>query len=85
MSVQEDIYGNSFETHRFNWKRKDFSYIHDKFFRYNDKSIICYIGQDSHRIRKIVKKRLIRRRTIRFLEMTGLKKPLKLLACSSTT
>jgi hypothetical protein len=85
MSVQEEIYGNVFETHRYNWKRKDFSFITDKFFRYNYKSTICYIGEDSHRIRKIVKKRLFRRKIIRLLELTGLKKPLKFLTCSSTT
>jgi len=85
MSVQEEIYGNVFETHRYNWKRKDFSFIPDKFFHYNYKSTICYIGEDSQRIRKIVKKKLLRRKIIRFLELTGLKKPLKLLTCSSST
>jgi len=85
MSVQEDIYGNVFETHRYNWKRRDFSFLPDKFFRYNYRSTICYIGDDSQRIRKIVRKRLMRRRLIRILELTGLKKPLKLLACSMTS
>ncbi|MCX6245430.1 MAG: class I SAM-dependent methyltransferase [Bacteroidetes bacterium] len=85
MSVQEEIYGNTFETHRYNWKKKDFSFIPDKFFRYNFKSVICYIGEESGRISKIVSKRLMRRRIIRILEYTGLKKPIKLLTCSSAT
>jgi rRNA maturation protein Nop10 len=77
MSVQEDVYGNPYETHRYNWKRKDFSNIPDKFFLYNAKSTICYIGEDSHRLQTIIKGRRQRRRLIRILELTGLKSPLK--------
>ncbi len=77
MSVQKDVYGNPYETHRYNWKRKDFSGITDKFFLYNAKSTICYIGEDSRRISKILKKRNLRRNLVRILELTGLKKPLK--------
>jgi rRNA maturation protein Nop10 len=79
MSVQDDVYGNPYETHRYNWKRKDFSGITDKFFLHNVKSTICYIGQDSHRISRILKKRKFRRRIVRILELTGLKKPLKFI------
>jgi len=77
MSVQEEVYGNPYETHRFNWKRKDFSGIPDKFFLYNAKSTICYIGEDSRRIGGILKKRKRRRTLVRILELTGLKRPLK--------
>jgi len=77
MSVQEDVYGNPYETHRYNWKRKDFSTIPDKFFLYNAKSTICYIGEDSQRLQKLIKGRRQRKRLIRILELTGLKSPLK--------
>jgi hypothetical protein len=79
MSVQEDVHGNPFETHRYNWKRKDFSAIPDKFFLYNLKSTICFIGEDSQRIGQILRKRRIRRKLIRILELTGLKRTLKTL------
>ena len=77
MSVQEEVYGNLFETHCFNWKRKDFSNITDKFFLYNVKSTICYIGEDSQRICRILKKRNRRKILVRILELTGLKRPIK--------
>jgi SAM-dependent methyltransferase len=79
MSEQEDVYGNPYETHRYNWKRKDFLKIRDKFFLYNVKSTICYIGEDSQRIRHILKIRKCRRTVIRVLNLTGLKKPLKFI------
>jgi len=79
MSVQDEVYGNPFETHRYNWRRKDFSGIPDKFFLYNAKSIICFIGEDSQRICMILNKRKRRRTLVRILELTGLKKPLKVL------
>jgi len=77
MSAQEEVYGNPYETHRFNWKQKDFSGIPDKFFLYNAKSTICYIGEDSWRIGTILKKGNRRRTLVRILELTGLKRPLK--------
>jgi len=79
MSVQEEVYGNPYETHRYNWSRKDFSEIHDKFFVYNSRSTICYIGEDSARIQNILGKRNRRKRLVRMLELTRLKKPLKFL------
>ena len=77
MSVQEEVYGNPYETHRYNWKKKDFSLIKDKFFIYNSKSTICFIGEDSQRIRRILGNLRLRKKTVRFLELTGLKKPIK--------
>ncbi|MGA3014815.1 MAG: hypothetical protein ABSD71_12375 [Bacteroidales bacterium] len=77
MSEQEEVYGNPYETHRYNWKKKDFSPIKEKFFIYNSKSTICYIGEDSQRIRVILRNRKLRKKTVKFLDLTGLKKPLK--------
>jgi SAM-dependent methyltransferase len=79
MSEQDDVYDNPYETHRYNWKRKDFEGIRDKFFLYNTKSTICYIGEDSKRIGSIIKSRIRRRFMVRVLEITGLKKPLKFI------
>jgi SAM-dependent methyltransferase len=79
MSVQEEVFGNPFETHRYNWSWKDFRGIRDKFYIYNYRSTICYMGEDSGRLGKAVKKERRRRKMIRLLELTGLKKPLKSL------
>ncbi len=79
MSMQEEVYGNPYEAHRYNWKRKDFSWIRDKFFLYNTKSTICYIGEDSRRIRSILRKNRYRQSIIRILDLSGLKKPLKFI------
>ena len=79
MSAQEEVFGNPYETHRYNWSRKDFSDIPDKFFIYNEKSTICYMGEDSLRISGILKKRNRRKSLVRILEMTGLKRPVKYL------
>lgn len=77
LSAQEDVFDNPYETHRYNWKRKDFAAIMDKFFVYNSKSTICFIGEDSKRIGSILKKRNRRNMIVRILEITGLKKVIK--------
>ena len=84
MSEQEDVYGNPFETHRYNWSGKDLAPIRDKFYLYNYRSLICFIGEDSRRIGKIIHQRRRRRRIVRILELTGLKKPLKYLLGKKT-
>ncbi|MCX6246926.1 MAG: class I SAM-dependent methyltransferase [Bacteroidetes bacterium] len=77
MSVQDEVFGNPFEAHRYNWRRKDFGFLPDKFFLYNVKSTLCFIGEDSRRISLILKKRNRRKTMVRILELTGLKRPLK--------
>jgi len=79
MSVQDDVYGNPYEAHRYNWKRKDFSYTRDKFFIYNQKSTVCYIGEDSKRIKSVLGKRKLKRRLVRLAEISGIKRPLKFI------
>jgi hypothetical protein len=79
MSAQEVVYGNEFETHKYPWKKTDFKDIPDKFFLRNVKSVICFIGEDSSRIHKILKKRRIRGTIINILDFLHLKKTIKTL------
>jgi hypothetical protein len=45
---QKGIFGNPYETHRSQWRRKDFTRFANKCFIYNDRSLICYIGSGAH-------------------------------------
>lgn len=47
MNQQQDSFGNIFETHRFQWTKKHFENIPNKFFVPNSYSLICYIGQNA--------------------------------------
>ncbi len=44
-------YGNEFETHKFEWKKKHFSAYPDKSFIPNFYSLICLIGPNAKRIK----------------------------------
>jgi hypothetical protein len=79
MSVQEVVYGNEFETHKYPWKKADFKDIPDKFFLPNVKSVICFIGEDSSSIVKILKNRRVRGTLVNILDLLHLKKIIKLL------
>jgi len=79
ISVQEAVYGNPFETHKYGWKREDFNHISDKFFLRNMRSTICFIGDDSSKIKKILKERRIRTSIVSLLDFLRLKKPIKKL------
>lgn len=77
MSAQGEIYGNPYETHRYNWTKKDFSFLKEKIFVPNERSLICYIGEDCGRIRSIRKNRATRRCLIGILEFLHLKSVVK--------
>ena len=79
MSQQESVFGNQFEEHKYAWQKKDFCKIHDKFYIKNVKSLICFMGEDSLRIKKILKKRKFRARIISFLEFLHIKMVVKSL------
>jgi hypothetical protein len=79
LSAQEAVYGNEYETHKYGWKKKDFKDIPDKFFLVNSKSTICFIGEDSVRIKKFLKKRRFRTGIISVLDFLYLKKTIKSL------
>ena len=48
---QKDSFGNPFEIHKFQWRKKHFHQFKNKFFIPNELSLICYIGKDSARIK----------------------------------
>jgi predicted SAM-dependent methyltransferase len=79
LSDQETVFCNEFEKHKYAWNKKDFIDIPDKFFIRNIKSTICYIGEDSSRIKKMLKKRKIRAGIINILDFLHIKKIMKLL------
>lgn len=79
MSVQGEVYGNPYETHKYNWKPKDFLFIRDKFFVPNNGSTICFIGKDWQKIRSMIRNRKIRKPLVSLLEFVGLKNMLKFL------
>lgn len=79
MSMQETVYGNPYETHRYPWSRKDLRTFINVFFIHNDRSLICYMGDESKRISKEVRKARIRRFIIRILEFLFIRQPLKFI------
>jgi len=48
---QGDIFGNTFEMHRFQWEKKHFRQFGNNLFIYNDRSLICLIGDDAPRVK----------------------------------
>jgi hypothetical protein len=58
---QKDAFGNPFETHKFQWRKKHFDKFANKFFVRNDYSLICHIGDDALRIRKVLIKAKIKK------------------------
>ena len=79
VSEQGSVFGNLYEEHKYAWQKEDLHYIKDKFFVRNVKSMICFIGEDSLRIKKFLRKRRLRRGVIRFIEFLNLKKTIKFL------
>jgi len=47
---------NPYENHKFQWKKKLFAEFSNKFFVSHPRSLICYIGNDAHRLKKVVYK-----------------------------
>lgn len=45
---QKGVFGNPYETHRSQWRKKDFHRFTNKCFIYNDRSLICYLGSTAH-------------------------------------
>jgi len=51
-SHQGAAFGNEFETHRFDWKARDFAAFPAKFFLKTRCSLICYLGEDYRAVRR---------------------------------
>ena len=49
---QKAAFGNVFETHRSHWRKKHFSRFAPKCFIPNEYSLICYLGEDTPRIKQ---------------------------------
>ena len=49
---QEDVFGNVFETHKFQWEKKHFDNFTKKFFIPNKYSLICFIGKNMAKVKK---------------------------------
>jgi hypothetical protein len=77
MSEQGEMYGNPFETHRFNWKEKDLAFLPEKFFLKNDRSTICFAGEDAERIHGQIRSAARRRCLARIASFLHIKKILK--------
>lgn len=58
---QRAAFGNPFEAHKFQWRKKHFHRFANKFFVANPWSIICYIGDDARRVRKDLLKSKIKK------------------------
>src|SRR5690606_24194088 len=52
MQVQNDVFGNEFEIHRYNWSRKDFIGFKNKTFISNDYSLIILLGENYRDVKK---------------------------------
>lgn len=74
MSDQGEVYGNPYETHKYQWIKKDFLVFGKMFFLSHPKSLICFAGEDSERIRLLLKRKNRREKIIRILDFFGLKK-----------
>lgn len=58
---QGSILGNVYETHRCQWKERDFDRFPGRFFVRNKRSIICYFGQDAASVCRKARVRKVRR------------------------
>ncbi len=55
IGVQEDIFDNPHEIHKFQWRKKHFRSFPDIFFINNPFSLLCFIGEDAHRVKGKIK------------------------------
>jgi hypothetical protein len=84
MSPQEEVFGNRWEVHQYGWARSDFKNISDKFFLENPRSLICFMGEGSSAMEKMIRKRRLRRRMVRLLDFLHMKKIVKSITGNRT-
>lgn len=52
IGIQEDIFSNPFEIHKFQWTKKHFNHFLDKCFISNGLSLICYLGDNALKLKE---------------------------------
>lgn len=52
IGTQEALYGNIYETHKYQFRKKDFDIFPNKFFLPNYESYICFAGADANYLKK---------------------------------
>jgi len=52
IGFQADAFGNKFETHKYQWKKQDFTPFPNKFFLGHPDAFIVFIGEDAKKIQK---------------------------------
>lgn len=77
VSKQEEIFGNPYETHKYQWTRKDLRTMGDVFFLANSRSTICFRGKEYGRIKKELRKLRVRRNLVKVLEFLQIKETIK--------
>jgi hypothetical protein len=77
MNPQEEVFGNSFETHKYQWKKQDFFLFPEYAVLKNPKSLIVLAGGGSREICRGIIREKRRTACIGFLEILGLKNVLK--------
>src|ERR1043166_5417798 len=50
---QGAVYGNVYETHRFQWRRQHLEAFPPAFFLEQEQSLIAYMGEDAERVRRL--------------------------------
>jgi hypothetical protein len=73
MSEQGEVFGNPYETHKYNWRSGDFKNFPNRFILTNAKSTICFIGADARRIKNNLKKKRMHDFLVTMLTALGIK------------
>jgi hypothetical protein len=60
MSEQGAEFGNVYETHRFEWKKRHFDFLADKTFFQNYYSTICLIGKNASSIKQAIRNKFLK-------------------------
>lgn len=77
VSPQDEVFGNPYEVHKYPWSKKELTISRSAFFVYNPRSLICFDGSESKRLKKEIRKTRTRQTIIRILDGLHIKKILK--------
>jgi len=80
VSPQEEVFGNPYEVHKYPWKKKELAaFSEDVFFINNPRSLICFAGPESKRLKKEIRKNRTRQTVIMILDGLHIKKLVKMI------